>query len=887
MAEYKCINCGNIKESNESCNCPLCGYKMYAYPYDRDDILRKEIKGFLLAQKVNKLTREDLELFRVELNKKGKEKVVSKNSDDSSRFPSLDKIKAYISHVDKTETFLERVNKTLSQIKEFIHTSYSQQYEGKIRDLDLIIIQLDNTLLTALKEFSIDFTLPEKEEISFKLDYFEKVDEDKVVIADSILQDLEQLANKIKRFIQTNNIYGFSYSDSLNYSMKKEIDLNDCADKLANIVNKKYEIDIFNDGYKQLKEMIRTLWNSIYCIMKSDVLSKEYSFSFVDGSVLDEESFYSELTNLVNKRYEKIDEIANSVDFLSDESEQQLFAYYNKMIEIDNGSYFKLNKSELLKVGNSEKKLNEMIGLSSIKEMILKIKAYSLANKDRSSLNLNMCFLGNPGTGKTEVARYIAGILHENKILPTDNVIEVDRNGLVSEYFGATTAKTSEVIECALGGVLFIDEAYSLANNSSSSITDYGKEAIDTLVKAMEDYRGKFCVIFAGYKNEMNKMMNLNPGFKSRIQFVLDFPNYSKEELKDITKLMLRNRNYIASEAVLEKIIEITEIRRKDANFANAREIRNILDQVIMCQNLRVLNSNDKEIGLVDINKYISDSKIKLPLSSEDNKLLTGEQQLEQLVGLTNVKRMVKKIKAYGKKNKDASDFNLHMCFYGNPGTGKTEVARIISQILYESKVLEEAKFIETDSHGLLGNYVGQTAPKTEGIVNDALNGVLFIDEAYGLLSFKDASGKATNYGQEALTVLLKQMEDKRGQFSVILAGYRNEMETLLASNPGLKSRIQFVIDFPDYSREELKQIALLFLDKKKYTIDSEALELILDITDYYRSLPDFANARTLRNIIDQVIMNQNLRTDEQEDNHNIIIDDVKDYLSDENLIIG
>ena len=885
MADYKCINCGNIKESNEPCNCPLCGYKMYEVPFDQEDILKKEIKGFLLAQKVKTITRDDLELFRAEQNKKGKKVIVSKSSDDSSRFPSLDKIKAYISYVDKTELFLERVNTTVSQIKEYIHCPYSQQYEGKIKDLDLIYSQLDDTLLSAFKELGVDFSLPKKEDFSFKLDYSEKVDDSKVIIADKILNDLELLANKIKRFIRSNNIYGFSYSDILSYSIKKEIDLNDCANKLIEVLNKKYEIDIFDDGYKQLKEMIRTLWNSIYAVMRSEILHKEYSFSLNDISFSNEESFYNKLTDLVNKRYIKVDEIVSSVDFLGNISEQQLFAYYDKMIEIDSGSYFKLNKSELLKIGSSEKKLNEMIGLSSIKEMILKIKAYSLANKDSSSLNLNMCFLGNPGTGKTEVARCIAGILHENKILPTNNVIEVDRNGLVSEYFGATTAKTSEVIAEAMGGVLFIDEAYSLANNSSSSITDYGKEAIDTLVKAMEDYRGKFCVIFAGYKNEMNKMMSLNPGFRSRIQFVLDFPNYSKEELRDITKLMLNKRNYTASEVVLDKIIDITEIKRKETNFANAREIRNILDQVIMCQNVRVLNSNDKEIGLVDINKYISDANIKLPLTN-DSKLLTGEEQLEELVGLANVKRMVKKIKAYAKKNKDASDFNLHMCFYGNPGTGKTEVARIISRILYDAKVLNEAKLIETDSHGLLGNYVGQTAPKTEAIINDALNGVLFIDEAYGLLSSKDASGKATNYGQEALTVLLKQMEDKRGQFVVVFAGYRKEMESLLASNPGLRSRIQFIIDFPDYSREELKQIAYVFLNKKKYTIDEEALELILDITDYYSSLADFANARTLRNIIDQVIMNQNLRTDDEVDDHNIIIDDVKDYLSDENLVI-
>ena len=147
-----------------------------------------------------------------------------------------------------------------------------------------------------------------------------------------------------------------------------------------------------------------------------------------------------------------------------------------------------------------------------------------------------MCFLGNPGSGKTEVARYIAGILYENKILPTKKIVEVDRSGLVSQYFGATAEKTRSVIASAMGGVLFIDEAYALGNNSDHGITDYGKEAIDTLVKAMEDYRGKLCVILAGYKNEMLQMLSTNPGFKSRIQFTLDFPNYSRDELRDITE---------------------------------------------------------------------------------------------------------------------------------------------------------------------------------------------------------------------------------------------------------------------------------------------------------------------------------------------------------------
>ena len=566
-------------------------------------------------------------------------------------------------------------------------------------------------------------------------------------------------------------------------------------------------------------------------------------------------------------------------------TEDELFELYKQLIALDKFGFLVPAGTTLLNIGESEKKLGELIGLSGIKESIRKIKAYALNNKDSEDLNIHMCFLGNPGSGKTEVARYIAGILYENKILPTNKVIEVDRSGLVSQYFGATAEKTSRVISRAMGGVLFIDEAYALGNNADVG-TDYGKEAIDTLVKAMEDYRGKFCVILAGYKNEMLQMLSTNPGFKSRIQFMLDFPNYSRDELKSITELMLKNRHYTIGDTALSRILDITDIKRKDPNFANAREIRNILDQVIMCQNLRRAGSDDSELGIVDVNKYIQDAKINLPTSGTGtaNKILTGEEELDQLIGLAAIKRMIKKIKAYAKRNQGQEGFNLHMCFYGNPGTGKTEVARILSRILYDAGVLPEAKLVETDSHGLLGKFVGETAPKTQAKINDAMNGVLFIDEAYGLVSTNTASGGVTSYGEEAIAVLLKEMEDRRGQFCVILAGYKDEMKTMLSANPGLESRIQFTLDFPDYTREELGEIAVAFLKKKKYEIDEPALNRLLNVTEYYRNRPNFANARTVRNILDQVIMNQNLRTEDTDGDNLIVVDDVEDYLMDEGI---
>lgn len=191
---------------------------------------------------------------------------------------------------------------------------------------------------------------------------------------------------------------------------------------------------------------------------------------------------------------------------------------------------------------------------------------------------------------------------------------------------------------------------------------------------------------------------------------------------------------------------------------------------------------------------------------------------------------------------------------------------------------------IETDSHGLIGKYVGETALKTLAKIDDAMGGVLFIDEAYILANSSGADNASSGYGDEAIAVLLKQMEDRRGQFCVVLAGYKDEMKSMLSTNPGLESRIQFAIDFPDYSREELGEIALAMLKKKNYTIDYDVLALVLDITEYYRNRPNFANARTVRNILDQVIMNQNLRAEDNEEDRTVILGDVEDYIADEDI---
>ena len=879
MAEYKCISCGEIKESESPCSCPMCGYKMFEMPYERKNVLASEIDNFISRLEVTTVVREDL-IFE------GKEK-------DDARFPDYDKILKYVTSQARTEGFLTNLLETAEQLKLHFTSQFSKTYPISFENLNGIIKEYDEVLIAAAKILSpgVKIELSDLVWEEASLMYSENQNKYLWFSANELIDLIEKLAKKIVKFIKVNNLYGNNHKyhpkkrgDQYTENTEFKDELEDAISKAEGILAKKYVLDIADDGSDELKEMLTCLWNSIELIMCAPLFIKNYDYLQESGGVSEKE-FLEGLSAKLLERYAEFNASVQKESLFFAKTEDELFELYKQLIALDKFGFLVPAGTTLINIGESEKKLGELIGLSGIKESIRKIKAYALNNKDSEDLNIHMCFLGNPGSGKTEVARYIAGILYENKILPTNKVIEVDRSGLVSQYFGATAEKTSRVISRAMGGVLFIDEAYALGNNADVG-TDYGKEAIDTLVKAMEDYRGKFCVILAGYKNEMLQMLSSNPGFKSRIQFMLDFPNYSRDELKSITELMLKNRHYTIGDTALSRILDITDIKRKDPNFANAREIRNILDQVIMCQNLRRAGSDDTELGIVDVNKYIQDAKINLPTSGTGtaNKILTGEEELDQLIGLAAIKRMIKKIKAYAKRNQGQEGFNLHMCFYGNPGTGKTEVARILSRILYDAGVLPEAKLVETDSHGLLGKFVGETAPKTQAKINDAMNGVLFIDEAYGLVSTNTASGGVTSYGEEAIAVLLKEMEDRRGQFCVILAGYKDEMKTMLSANPGLESRIQFTLDFPDYTREELGEIAVAFLKKKKYEIDEPALNRLLDVTEYYRNRPNFANARTVRNILDQVIMNQNLRTEDTDGDNLIVVDDVEDYLMDEGI---
>ncbi len=524
--------------------------------------------------------------------------------------------------------------------------------------------------------------------------------------------------------------------------------------------------------------------------------------------------------------------------------------------------------------------MNEMIGLETIKTKIKEYTSYlnfiKIRNEkgidDPQTINLHAVFTGNPGTGKTTVARLLGKIYKKMGLLSKGHVVEVDRADLIGEYIGQTAPKTKEMIRKAKGGILFIDEAYSLARKAEDS-KDFGKEAIEVLIKEMTS-QPDFAVICAGYPDEMKYFIESNPGLKSRFNMVYDFPDYIPQELMQIAEHVAEKRNIIiapdAKEFLYTKIVD--SYRGRDKSFGNARLVYSLIDESKMNMGLRLMkvpdinNLSTEELSTVileDIQKIFGIKSKKIADIPVDEELLRDSlNELHNMIGLNAVKQeideLVKLVRFYKEIGKDIRNtFSLHTIFTGNPGTGKTTVARIIAKIYKGLGILERGHLVETDRQKLVAMYTGQTAEKTNFIIEQAMGGVLFIDEAYALYQ-----GPGDTFGKEAIDTLLKRMEDHRGEFVVIVAGYPDNMDYFLNTNPGLKSRFDRTLVFEDYKAEELLEIALEMFKKEDIKPDQEAKTHLLEYFTKLYEVKDkfFANGRVVRKTIEKAVKNQHLR---------------------------
>jgi SpoVK/Ycf46/Vps4 family AAA+-type ATPase len=547
--------------------------------------------------------------------------------------------------------------------------------------------------------------------------------------------------------------------------------------------------------------------------------------------------------------------------------------------------YHKTTETELdLSFDELLSKLNALIGLTKIKRKVKDhaqyIKFLQLRKEkgfeEREPINVHSVFIGNPGTGKTTVAQMMGKLYLKMGLLSKGHVHEVDRVDLVGEYIGQTAPKVKEAIEKARGGVLFIDEAYSLAR-SNDDTKDFGREVIEILVKELSNGPGNLAVIVAGYPQEMEHFLNSNPGLKSRFKLFFEFDDYLPQQLIEISEYACGEKEVsltAGASRILNRMIT-DEFRKRDRSFGNARYVFDIIEKSKIQMGIRLMESEKvEEMGKRDLSliikedvKNLEDSKnnILTDIEIDEPQLKSSLKELDGLIGMNSIKTdiqdMVRLVKYFKYSGKDVlNNFFLHTVFVGNPGTGKTTVARILTNIYRALGILERGLMIETDRQGLVAGYVGQTAIKTSKKIDEAEGGVLFIDEAYALTS----GGKSSmgDFGDEAIQTLLKRMEDDRGKFFVFVAGYPENMNNFLKANPGLKSRFDKTLTFEDYSPDELFEIAQFMLKEKGLNLKANVQPII---QGYLQKLYDqrdkyFGNARTVRKVVDELVRIYNMR---------------------------
>lgn len=677
---------------------------------------------------------------------------------------------------------------------------------------------------------------------------FAQDNEDILYLIKNIIFQLRNLLTKIRKYRLTNNLF----NDDYRVLVEEEdiIEFDDCdINQLSFILNTLLEENQINYEYDFFTDIDEPSVNMMTCFFKCFFFLIENTTKKIISN-----NFFNFYIVIKENAYKDFEEFLNKIDF-DIYSDEELKMISDSMIKLRNRCDSLYLEHELIL---SYLMLDEITGLDTVKEKIEQFRNLSLDN-----LSLNICFYGNDGVGKSLFAKNIGCILLEKNILNTGHVIEITPQDLL------TYNRIDYLIQSAIGGVLYIKDTSVFTN---PNLTEIYKNIWLIITHAMTKYKGKICFIFSVKPTEIDNIIIFDNKFLNRMNFEVHFPNLNRNELFEVTDQFITKRNYYCNYSLVEKIVEVIDYKRKDPEFKNAFEVIQVLDNVITNQKIRVKNVNNRWIEEEDVLKYIN------KISNDeilDLNLNTPIMSINDFVGLENIKSVINKIKFLAKRKSNDFDMKLNMCFYGNPGTCKKTIGKMMPRILYDLNLIQHnrIKMVFIDELLVLNNEKINSFFST--IANEAKGGVLFIDSIHLLVD---------SLSRDLIFLNLNRIINQyKSQLVVILSGLPQITEKLFNSYPELKSKIEFHVHFNDYQADEYSLLVNTLL-KNKFIISNEALKRLSDVFNYYKEHDIFDNAKTIIKVLNQIILNYNIRTDNLGINKNIIVEDVEEYIKDNKL---
>ncbi|MFE7566400.1 AAA family ATPase [Streptomyces sp. NPDC057539] len=506
---------------------------------------------------------------------------------------------------------------------------------------------------------------------------------------------------------------------------------------------------------------------------------------------------------------------------------------------------------------SAEEQLNDLPGLESVKKHLKELRRRVVNEQllraegrgmDAERGSPHLLFAGPPGTGKTTVARLVGEMYREMGVLSHGDVVEARLDDMIAGYVGQTADQANAVMDRAMNGVLFLDEVHGLSSENGS----FDRDLVRPLLTRLENDRDRFVVIAAGYPDKIDEFLASDHGFPRRFGHRIDFPDYPPDVLHTILLRYLATSGLAWDETVADQLLQVvTELyatRRPD--FGNAGTMRELSGKIFTGWANRVGEDIKQPLSIEDLPEEYR-GLLPPPVPAHGNGALLAE--LDHMVGLASVREAITgladriRLRQARGRSVPAPPNTL---FTGPPGTGKTSVARAVGTMLRGLGLLRRGHVVEVTRADLVGEYVGHTAPRVRAAVHEALDGVLFIDEAYSLTAGSAIHG--ADFGKEAIDTLVREMEHWNDRLVVIAAGYSREMDEFLRANSGLPSRFELRVEFPSYSTEELVEVLRRTAEAESFTLAPEVAERGGRWLDARRRTDPtgFGNAREVRGLL-------------------------------------